>query len=137
MFIDRYYDLIEKTHSYQENRKDFVYFSLNPDYKFRDKWNRRQFYVEAKFRSGIYQNKIIWCNEKQLFWYQQINKTVPVFLILGVGSDPSYPEALSLIPLSQAKYTGLFLSVVERFEIELDRVLHLTIYGIVNRNFIN
>ena len=41
LFIDRYYDLIEKTHTYQENRKDFVYYSLNPDYKFRDKWDKR------------------------------------------------------------------------------------------------
>jgi hypothetical protein len=121
LFIERYYDILERTHDYNTNSKDYVESSLKPDFKFRDKWTKREFFVEAKFRTGLYNNKILWCNEKQLVRYQEYNKQHPVFLILGMGDDPKYPEFLSLIPLSVAKYTGLFTSVAEKYEIELDK----------------
>ena len=43
-----------------------------------------------------------------------------MFLILGMGDKPDYPDFLSLIPLTQAKYTGLFPSHAEKFEIKID-----------------
>jgi hypothetical protein len=120
LFVSNYYDILERTHNYTTN-KDYVESSLKPDFKFRDKWTKKEFYVEAKFRTGEYNGKIVWCNEKQLARYKDYNKEKPVFLILGIGGDPEYPEFLSLLPLTQAKYTGLFPSHAEKFEIELDK----------------
>ena len=120
LFVDNYYDILERTHNYNTN-KDYVQSSLKPDFKFRDKWTKKEFYVEAKFRTGLYNNKIVWCNDKQLARYLDCNKEKPVFLILGMGDNPKYPEFLSLIPLTQAKYTGLFPSHAEKFEIEVDK----------------
>lgn len=121
LFVSNYYDLLEKTHDYNSNNKDYVESSLKPDFKFRDKWTKKEFYVEAKFRTSDYKGKIVWCNDKQLSRYQEYHKKQPVFLILGMGENPKYPEFLSLISLNHAKYTGLFVSVVEKFEIELDK----------------
>jgi hypothetical protein len=120
LFVDEYYDILERTHNYKTN-KDFVESSLKPDFKFRDRWTKKEFYVEAKFRTGVQNNKIIWCNEKQLMRYLHYNKERPVFLILGMGDNPKYPDFLSLIPLTQARYTGLFPSHAEKFEIRLDK----------------
>jgi len=120
LFIDRYYDILERTHDYNTN-KDYVESSMKPDFKFRDRMTKKEFYVEAKFRTSEYQGKIMWCNEKQLARYLQYHKEKPVFLILGMGEDPKFPEFLSLIHLSQAKYTGLFPSHAEKFEIEVDK----------------
>jgi hypothetical protein len=120
LFIDKHYDLVERTHNYVTN-KDHVESSLKPDFTFRDKVTKKEFYVEAKFRTGVFNGKIMWCNEKQLARYLEHNKQKPVFLILGVGGDPKSPEFVSLIPLAQAKYTGLFLSIVEKFEIQPGR----------------
>lgn len=119
LFIDNYYKIIERTHNYKTN-KDYVQSSMKPDFKFFDKLTKREFYVEAKFRTGTYQNKIVWCNENQLKRYLEFNKETPVFLILGMGDKPDYPDFLSLIPLTQAKYTGLFPSHAEKFEIKID-----------------
>ena len=77
--------------------------------------------VEAKFRTGAFNDKVVWCNDKQLVSYLDYNKEKPVFLILGMGDNPEYPEFLSLMPLTQVKYTGLFLSQAEKFEINLDK----------------
>jgi hypothetical protein len=120
LFVDKYYDMIEKTHNYLENSKDFVEASMKPDFKLRDRWTKQEFYLEAKFRTGLYKEKIVWCNDKQLLRYQEFNRKAPVFVIIGMGEDPKYPEFLSLIPLSAAKYTGLFPSFAERYEIKLD-----------------
>lgn len=120
LFIDNYYDILERTHNYNTN-KDYVRSSLKPDFKFRDRWTKKEFYVEAKFRTGLYNNKIIWCNDTQLKRYLEYNRERPVFLILGLGDTPDYPEFLSLIPLTQAKYTGLFPSHAEKFEIRINK----------------
>ena len=120
LFIESYYDLVHKTHDYNTN-KDYVLSSLKPDFIFRDKWTKREFYVEAKFRSGHYNNKIPWCNERQLARYQEYNREMPVFVILGIGGDPNRPMFLSLIPLSQARYTDLFTSYIRKFDIEVDQ----------------
>jgi hypothetical protein len=49
-FISDYYDVLEKTHNYQQNKKDFVKSSLNPDYKFLCKSTKKEFYIECKAR---------------------------------------------------------------------------------------
>jgi hypothetical protein len=121
LFIDSYYDLVERTHNYITNSKDYVESSLKPDFTFRDHYSKKEFYVEAKFRSGMYNGKITWCNESQLKRYQQYNKQKDVFLILGFGEDPKRPDFLSLIPLVKAKYTGLYPSLMEQFEIKCDK----------------
>jgi len=120
LFVGNYYDLLERTHDYETN-KDYVESSLKPDFKFRDRWTKKEFYVEAKFRTSVYKDKIIWCNENQLKRYIKYNKEKPVFLILGMGDDPEDPDFLALIPLSQAKYTGLFPSHAKKFKISLDK----------------
>lgn len=120
LFVDNYYDILERTHSYSTN-KDYVHSSLRPDFKFRDKWTKKEFYVEAKFRTGLYGNKIVWCNDNQLTRYLEYNRQAPVFLILGMGDNPNYPDFLSLIPLTQVKYIGLFPSHAEKFEIKPDK----------------
>jgi hypothetical protein len=123
IFTDDKYDLLEKTHDYNTNSKDYVESSLKPDYKFRDKATKKEFYVEAKFRTNINQGKIVWCNDKQLRRYREYNKEKPVFLILGMGDDPKNPDFLCLLPLSAAKYTGLFPSYAEQFEIKIDKTI--------------
>ena len=121
LFIERYYTLVERTHSYDVNHEDYVESSLKPDFTFRDHWLNKEFYIEAKFRSTLYDDKIIWCTDEQLERYKFYNRQKPVFLMLGCGLNPKEPEYLSLIPLHQARYTGLYLSLTDRFEIEPDK----------------
>jgi len=49
-FIKDYYNLINKTHNFDQNSKDFVESSLNPDYEFSIVDTDFRFYVECKFR---------------------------------------------------------------------------------------
>ena len=49
-FVPEFYDLIEKTHNFKQNRIDYVKSSLNPDYKFLCIYTNREIYVECKAR---------------------------------------------------------------------------------------
>ena len=121
LFPPNYYNLLEMTHNYHTNHENYIESSLNPDFKFRDRYTKKEFYVEAKFRTNVYQNKLVWCNDKQLQRYQSINKQTPVFLLLGDGGKANWPDGIALIPLSKAKYTGLFTSFVDQFAIEPEK----------------
>ncbi len=124
LFVQSYYELSHKTHSYLENKNDYVETSKLPDYLFRDKKTKRDFYVEVKYRSDFYKDKIEWCkNFEQLKRYQVVNKEKPVFLLLGIGEPASSPQCLCLIPMSDIKYTGLFESFLTKYVIENDKAI--------------
>jgi hypothetical protein len=118
IFPERDYTLLDRTHNYASNSKDYIESSLKPDFKFRDKYSQKEFYVEAKFRSNINNEKVVWCTQRQLIRYQECNKETPVFIILGIGGEPDYPRFISLLPLSAARYCGLYTSVIDKFDIE-------------------
>lgn len=117
LFVDRYYDIMERTHSYKANQ-DYIHSSMKPDFTFWDKWTKKEFYVEVKFRTGLYGNKIVWCNENQLIRYLQYSKQRPMFLALGMGDSSKKPDAVYLIPMQEARYTGLFPSHAQKFAIK-------------------
>ncbi len=86
--------------------------NLYPDFEiaFSHKEIQETFAVECKWRKGFYKNGIDWAKEKQIEVYQkfQKDKNMPVFIILGIGGEPSSPENLFIIPLSAIK--TVFLS---------------------------
>lgn len=112
------YDLIHKTHDYNSNNGDYVESSLKPDFKFRDKKNAKEFYVEVKWRKGVYnrENKIEWCNPKQLKRYTSIDKNEDkVFIVLGFGDKAERPEEIVLFPMSGCKYNALYDSFLDKY----------------------
>jgi hypothetical protein len=120
-FPEEDYDLLEKTHNTKTNDKRFVESSMKPDFKFRDKKTRKSFYVESKYRSALFNNKVEWCKDlNQLKRYQEYNKECPVFILIGFGGKSSYPDEVYLIPLAEAKYTGLYPSVLKKYVVEFD-----------------
>ena len=115
------YDLIHKTHSYQDNKNDYIESTLYPDFLLRCKKTGKEFYVEAKFRSGFFKDKVEWSNQKQLKRYREINKKKPVFLCLGLEGTPKYPEYVFIIPISKLKYTGLYESFLNDYDFYVDK----------------
>jgi hypothetical protein len=92
-----------------------------PDYLFRDKRTKKDFYLEVKFRANLFNGKIEWCKDYQLRRYQQYNKKTPVFIIIGHGGSSKMPESVYLMPLELAKYTSLFPNYAKEFSIDPDK----------------
>ncbi|MCB0747641.1 MAG: hypothetical protein KDC90_09270 [Ignavibacteriae bacterium] len=126
IFPTELYQLEHHSHDYNSNKGDYVQTSLNPDFLFSSKKNKKKFYVEAKYRSEFQEKGIERSKTYQLKRYQETNKELPVFIALGVQGKPSRPKYLFIFPLKKVKYTKLFDSVLEKYEVETDTPIEQT-----------
>ncbi|MGN6437525.1 MAG: hypothetical protein ACTHMM_13375 [Agriterribacter sp.] len=117
-FPAKHYNLIHKAHDYHENNKRYVESSLLPDFKFRDLSNKREFYVECKFRSSLLHGKIQWAKDWQYKRYKELKE--PVFIALAYQDDKE--ERCFLLPLNKIKYPALYPSVIKSFEVSFEIV---------------
>ncbi|AHM60711.1 hypothetical protein D770_12270 [Flammeovirgaceae bacterium 311] len=110
------YRMEHKTPSYLENKKDYIESSLLPDFGFRCRESGYRFWLEAKFRRGFYSrdHSIEWCTPEQLQRYSDIDREKPLFLCLGLGSRPSKPKELFLIPIGKIHATALDKAFLEQ-----------------------
>ena len=122
IFPPSHYDLINRTPGYTNHRDEFMESAREPDFKFRDRKSKREFYVEAKYRSGFFEQGIDWCQYYQLKRYRAMDEDVPVFVVIGVGGTASSPEYVFLFPVRNARYTRLFFSRLQPFEIPHSRL---------------
>ena len=116
IFIDKLFDLVEMTRDFNSNSERFEERSMNPDFCFRDKRTGEEFWIEAKYRNGLFKNKkgqfvCEICKSWQLDRYKEVEKSSgkKVYICLGIGEDPRFPETVHLIPVSNA-YPQLFQS---------------------------
>jgi len=79
------YTLLHRTHDYTSNKNDYIETTKEPDFKFKSIRNGNKFYAEAKYRSSFYNNTIEWCKPYQLKRYKEIDKKIPVFIVIGIG----------------------------------------------------
>jgi hypothetical protein len=121
IFQSSHYDLIHRTNSTSENQYRFVENSLKPDFKFRCKRNKCEFYVEAKYRSDFnpFNDKMELMRPDQWERYYDIqcSEKVPVFVVIGYHGTADYPKSLSLIPLEQLEWLDAFPSFLRKFDI--------------------
>ena len=135
IFVKKYFVILEKTQDSQANHGDFIDSSIHPDFKMRDKMNK-SFFLEAKFRSEIHDDKISWCNFGQLKRYQEFDKTLPFFIVLGVGGKPDNPRNLYLLPLHEANHPELLLNAASKFQIPLGKpVLPDDLWNLANDRY--
>lgn len=122
IFPESKYKLLKITHSYQQNKKDYVDESKEPDFKFLCLETKQEFYVEAKFRSYILDNgQLKFSYPEQFKRYKEFSHGKIVFIIIGIGDDPSNPDHVSLIPLDDITNIYLTESFIEKYAIPNNR----------------
>jgi hypothetical protein len=116
IFTDMLFDLVEMTRDFDSNQERFEERSMNPDFLFRDKRTGEEFWIEAKYRNGLFKNdrgQLVCeiCKPWQLDRYKEVERNTgkKVYICLGIGEDPRYPETVHLIPVTGA-YPQLFQS---------------------------
>jgi hypothetical protein len=118
LFTSDDYDTLERTHDYTSNKNDFIDSSKKPDFKFRSRKSGKEFFVEAKYRSALYKGSFEF-KPYQLERYRAINKETPVFIGIGIGSQPKSPEQVFLVPVRDIRYTTLFHSSLSEYQVPL------------------
>jgi len=127
IFTDMLFDLVEMTRDFDSNKERFEERSMKPDFLFRDKRTKEEFWIEAKYRNGLFKNdrgQLVCeiCKPWQLDRYKEVEKTSgkKVYICLGIGEDPKYPQSVHLIPVSEA-YPQLFQSKLKETFLWRDR----------------
>lgn len=118
------YTLIHKSHNYYTNNRDYVESSMFPDFRFRDRDNEREFWVEAKWRNGRYnQDRMInWCKQHQLDRYKSIDRNdTKVFIALGLGGTPLRPKRVVLFPVSSCNFCDLYNSFIKNYSFFINK----------------
>jgi len=118
LFDDKYFSIVQWNTDIMRKHDRFVESDTDPDLIVRYLPKDEVFCVECKFRSGLFEGKLQWSDPQQLKRYQGFarEKKLPFFVVIGFGGDSSYPERMFCIPLKEAKYPALYLSIFEKFE---------------------
>ncbi len=111
------YNILHRTHDYETNKDDFVEDSKEPDFKFKSIKSGKEFFIEAKYRSNYSDGTVEWCKLYQLKRYRDIDKEIPIYIVIGLGQDPRDPEKIFLIPMKEIRYQKLFRSFLKQYQI--------------------
>lgn len=119
------YDLIHRTNAFSQNSKRYSENTLKPDFKFRCKKTKKEFYIEAKYRSSFNSDdmvEVISFTQLERFRKIQADENTSVFIVLGIEGSPENPKNVSLIPLNELAYLKLYPSFINKFKIEKSAV---------------
>lgn len=77
-----------------------------------------KFSVECKWRSSFYQGAVNWASLEKIEIYNQFaaERKQEVFLVLGVGGEPSEPKSVYVIPLKSAQQSLLKEADIEQYK---------------------
>lgn len=117
-FDEKYFAIVERTHSFKTNQERYVESSMNPDYVLRYNPTREEFAVECKYRSSLDPKGMLnWTKPPQLKRYKEFaaKRKIPVYIVIGFGGVDDEPDDMFLIPLEEAKYPSLYPSIYQKF----------------------
>lgn len=77
-----------------------------------------KFSVECKWRSSFYHGAVNWASQEKIAIYNHFaaDRQQEVFLVLGVGGEPSEPERVYAIPLKSAQQSWLKEADIEQYK---------------------
>ena len=117
LFPNSNFILLQQTHDYIANKNRYIESSKEPDFKFRSRIEGKDFFVEAKYRSGFHNGVIDWCKPFQLRRYQIMDNIIPVYIAMGIGGQPKEPYQISLIPMKHIRFCRLYPAFLTKFSV--------------------
>lgn len=97
----------------ESNKYPDLEFAFKGDYK------TDKFAIECKYRSSFYNGVITWAEPRQIQNYINYEREykIKVFVAIGIGGSPNYPNRLFIVPLEQIhSYPNVFESYLKNFE---------------------
>jgi hypothetical protein len=108
-------------------RSDKMHNGISPDsnkypdleYDFKTKSAKAKIAIECKWRSGFDDGKIEWAKDYQIknyIHYKKENGVDVVFVLIGIGGMPNYPDELYIIPLEEITSTILYKKSITKYQ---------------------
>lgn len=102
LFNEDNFKLIRRRKSEKLEDRALLQDCANPDLELIfGRHRKHHFAVECKWRKEFRKGKIEWANYNKIRTYKNFeNKnSIPVFIVIGIGGEPSRPERLFVTPL--------------------------------------
>lgn len=119
LFNDNYFNINTWTTDISgKHDGKWVESNLNPDLIMRYVPRDEKFAIECKYRTNLENGNLKWSYQDQIDRYNrfELDNSIPTFVVIGLGRDPSNPGRMFCIPLKDAKYPVLYPDIFERFE---------------------
>jgi len=90
-----------------------------PDFKFTHIETQHSFWVEAKYRSKIYKEKLRVCKKYKFDRYKKFQESVKpekVFIVVGHQGEPHHPENLYVFDIEKMKHPTPFEHMLKEKE---------------------
>lgn len=118
LFDPSYFSLFDCSRDNSKNFNRKVESDQNPDLTIRYIPTNELFSIECKFRSNSPDDKVSWARDDQIKNYLSyaIKNKRPVFVVIGLGGSPDNPNRMFCIPIVEAKYPELFISMLRKYE---------------------
>ncbi len=104
LFETRKFKLLQRHNDRKASDDLYLLSNSDPDMEFLYLGSKNhRFAVECKWREKFKEGRMVWASGHQICMYEKFqNQTgLPVFIILGVGGEPSKPERVYLAPLKE------------------------------------
>ena len=118
LFDDSYFTVSDYTRDSSKHLNRKVESDQNPDLTMRYKKTNELFSIECKFRSSANNDKVNWARNDQIINYLSYaaKNRRPTFVVIGLGGSPDNPNRMFCLPIEEAKYPDLFISMLRKYE---------------------
>ena len=118
LFDQTYFNVSDWTRDNSKHLNRKVESDQNPDITMRYIPTNELFSIECKFRSSTYDDKVSWARDDQIKNYlsYSIKNKRPVFVVIGLGGSSDNPNRMFCVPIAEAKYPDLFISMLRKYE---------------------
>jgi hypothetical protein len=91
---------------------------LEVNFNYRKENIKDSFAVECKWRKSFYQNAIQWAENYQVANYREYASalSIPVFIVIGVGGEPSNPAELFIVPLDRLQTNSISQDAINQYK---------------------
>lgn len=89
-----------------------------PDFQILHRPTGKTFWIECKYRSRLYDGKLVWAKDWQLERYksfQEEHRPEKVYVIVGFGGLPMRPKRMYCFPLDMIDYPALYPTSIKRY----------------------
>jgi len=128
LFPESEFTIVEWTTDIMRKHNRYVEADTRPDLLIRHDASGQEFYVECKYRSYAFEDKISWSNNEQLTRYKNFadTKGIPFFVVIGIGGSATWPEDMFCLSINDAKWPELYLSYAKKFWRNPQRKFYIT-----------
>jgi hypothetical protein len=117
LFPTNKYELMSDNHVSDDEPNEYPELISQSFYQFKSRESGREFYVVARYLTGVSRPSIEWCKDTEFQEYQLMDNTLPVYIIIGFGFHPAAPRQLVMFPLKNMRFNKVLLFNLEKYKI--------------------